>query len=142
MKNISISTLFSWAFVALLGMTFFSACSNADKQKREALDKETAELHNNAMKEVADMNRVAREIKQFLLTASMTPEQNAVYMDALTAMGQAENAMNDWMVKQPATDALPDAEAIKVYEAQKEFLTKNLQDIRTATEAGKKLMTK
>lgn len=125
----------------LISFLFFTACNN-DKQQIEKLTKENNETHDTAMKELADMNRVARELKQFMISATMTPEQSAVYNDALTAMGRAENDMMDWMKDDKSTDEMPPTEAIQYLQERKKLIEKNLADIKAAMEAGKKLQSK
>ena len=121
-----------------LTLLFFTACGN-NNQQIEILSKETMTIHDEAMKEMADMNRVARELKETMIAATMTPEQSAVYTDALNAMGNAENEMMDWMKNYKSPDDMAPADALKYIQAQKTLIEKNLAEIRAAMEAGKKL---
>lgn len=125
-----------------LVLAFFSACNN-DQKAVEALLKETETIHDEAMKDMAEMNRVAREIKDFMMSASMTPDQSAVYTETLTRIGQAENDMMAWMkdFKAPEANA-PSKESMDYLGQQKEAIQKNHNDIKAATEAGKKLLGK
>lgn len=120
---------------------FLAACGNAPKQI-ETLTKETETIHDEAMKTMADMNRVARELKEFMISASMTPEQSATYTEVLTNMGKAENDMMDWMKNYKAPDQMPPAEAMSYLKTQKELIEKNHADLKAALEAGKKLQGK
>jgi hypothetical protein len=113
---------------------------NDDQQKVKALKTETETLHDEAMKDMAEMNRVAREIKQFILSASMTPEQSQGYADALKAIGDAENDMMSWMRDYKDPSDKPAAEALEYLNAQKAAMEKNKADILAATAAGKKLL--
>jgi DNA-binding ferritin-like protein (Dps family) len=133
MKNLTILTLL---------LAFFTACNN-DQKAVDALLKETETLHDEAMKDMAEMNRSAREIKEFMFSATMTPEQNAAYTETLAKMGQAENDMMDWMkgFKAPAKDA-PAKESMDYLTQQKERIQKNHADIKAAIEAGKNLLGK
>ncbi|MFN0035075.1 MAG: hypothetical protein ACKVUS_08415 [Saprospiraceae bacterium] len=147
MKQISFSPALPAVALAKAGTLFLfsfllvTACGNKNKQI-EALDKETMVVHDEAMKDMADMNRVARELKQTLTVATMTPEQSAVYTDVLTAIGKAENEMMDWMKNYKSPDGMPDAYAIKYLQEQKALIEKNRSDIRAALEAGRKLQEK
>ncbi len=120
----------------------FTACNSAQKKEVETLDKETMAIHDEAMKEMADMNRTSRAIKTFLTTATMTPEQSAVYSEALLNMEKAESDMMAWMAQYKSPEDKPAAEALDYLKEQKVKITKNRDDIHAALEAGKKLMPK
>ena len=128
--------------ILLLSLAFLSACNN-DQKAVEALLKETETIHDEAMKDLAEMNRVAREIKEFMISATMTPDQSAVYTETLTQIGQAENDMMTWMKDFKAPEATaPPKEAMEYLSKQKELIQKNQADIKAAAEAGKKLLGK
>lgn len=144
MKNLarftSSFTHFTMLFLLLSGL-LFTACGN-DKKQLETLTKETETIHDEAMKDMADMNRVAREIKDFMISATMTPEQSAQYNEVLTNIGNAENHMMEWMKNYKPTDALAPAEALQYLQDQKVSIQKNHAEIKAALEAGKKLQGK
>ncbi len=121
-----------------LSIFLLAACGD-DKKQIEALDKETMAIHDEAMKDMADMNRVARELKQTMIAAIMTPEQSAIYNDVLTNIGQAENGMMDWMKNYKSPDKMSTADALKYLQEQKTLIEKNHADIKAALEAGEKL---
>jgi len=125
----------------LFSFLLFTACNN-DKKQVESLIKETETIHDEAMKDMADMNRVARELKQTMIAAMMTPEQNAVYTDVLDKMGNAENGMMDWMKNYKSPDDMSSADALKYIQEQKTLIEKNRVDIKAALEAGMKLQGK
>jgi thioredoxin-like negative regulator of GroEL len=119
---------------------FLLACSDERKKQIEALKKETMDIHDEAMKDLADMNRVSRKLKEFMISAVMTPEQSAQYTAVLAAIGKADEDMTNWMRDYKDPKGMPAAEAIKYLEDQKQKIAKNRDDIRAALEAGKKLM--
>lgn len=125
----------------MVSALLFTACNN-DKKQVESLIKETETIHDEAMKDMADMNRVARELKQTMIAAMMTPEQNAVYTDVLDKMGNAENGMMDWMKNYKSPDEMSSADALKYIQEQKTLIEKNQADIKAALEAGMKLQGK
>ncbi len=125
----------------LFSFLLFTACNN-DKKQIEALITSTTELHDNAMKDLADMNRVARELKQTIAAATMTPEQSALYTTALESMGKAENDMMEWMKNYKLQEDMPAADKIKYLQEQKALIEKNGVEIKAALETGKKLMEK
>lgn len=122
-------------FFALLAISFLTSCNNV-----EALKKETETIHDEAMKEMAEMNRTARAIKDFLVSASMTPEQSAQYVEVLTAMGKAENDMMSWMANYKEPVGKSADEATQYLTEQKKLIEANYADIKAATAAGKKIL--
>lgn len=115
------------------------ACNN-DKKQVEALQNETEEIHNEAMKDLAEMNRVAAQLKEFMISASMTPSQSATYTDVLTTIGNAENEMMAWMANYKAPTDMPAPDALKYLQNQKNLIEQNHIAILAATEQGKKLL--
>jgi len=122
----------------LLFLLPITACDN-DKKQVDTLYKETEVIHDEAMKDLADMNRVARAIKDTLRVSTMTAEQSAVFTEALSTMGKAEDDMMAWMKNFKSPDELPSPEALKYLKEQKSLIEQNRADIRAALEAGKKL---
>ncbi len=116
------------------------ACADGSKKQIEALKKETMDIHDEAMKDLAEMNRVSRQIKEFMISAIMTPEQSAQYTTVLTAIDKADEDMTNWMRDYEDPKGVAAAEAIKYLEEQKQKIAKNRDDIRAALEAGKKLL--
>ncbi|MDO8368891.1 MAG: hypothetical protein Q7T20_18990 [Saprospiraceae bacterium] len=127
--------------LTLFTLLLFTGCGD-DKKQIEALTNETETIHDEAMKDLADMNRVARDLKQTLTVATMTPEQSAVYTETLAAIGKAENEMMDWMKNYKSTDGMSTADAMKYLQEQKTLIEKNRADINAAKEAGMKLQGK
>ena len=128
--------IITFAVFALL----FAACDDGSKKQIEALKKETMDVHDEAMKDLADMNRVSRKLKEFLTTATMTPEQSEKFTAALTAIEKADEDMTAWMSAYEDPKGVPPAEAIRYLQEQKQKIEKNRDDIRAALAAGKKLL--
>jgi len=122
----------------LLAFLLFSACNNDQKQVDQLL-KETETIHDQAMKEMADMNRVARALKESMVATTLTPEQSAEYNTVLTNIGKAENGMMDWMKNYKSLDEMSQENALEYIQGQKTGIEKNYADIKAALEAGKKL---
>lgn len=129
------------AFFLLFSTMMFTACGD-DKKQVEALTSETEKLHDEAMKDLADMNRVARELKETMIASTMTPEQSAVYTDVLTKMGKAENEMMEWMKNYKSPDGMPAKDAMPYLQEQKSLIEKNRAEIKASLEAGLKLQGK
>ena len=115
-----------------------AACTS-DQKKMEALKSETDAIHDAAMKDLADMNRVARAMKGMMISDStMSAEKKAEFEQSLIAIGEAENNMTNWMMsyKVPETPN----EAVQFLEEKKTTILANQQEIKTAMENGRKLL--
>jgi len=124
--------------VALL-LALFAACDDGKKQI-ETLKKETMAVHDEAMKDLADMNRVSRQLKEFMIVATMLPEQSEQFTAAFAKMEKAETDMMNWMSEFKEPEGAPAKEVIAYLQDQKQKIEKNRDDIRAALEAGKKLL--
>jgi hypothetical protein len=115
------------------------AACNSDQKKMEALKSETDTIHDAAMKDLADMNRVARAMKETVSADStMSAEKKAEFEQSLKAIGDAENNMTNWMMGYKIPEDA--GEAVKFLEEQKSAILANQQEIKTAMENGKKLL--
>lgn len=121
-------------------LLLLAACDDGSKQQIETLKKETMDIHDEAMKDIATMNRVSRKLKEFMTVATMTPEQSEQFTAALAAIEKADDGMTDWMSAYEDPKGMQPAEAIRYLEEQKQKITKNRDDIRAALEAGQKLL--
>lgn len=131
----------------ILFTLFAASCGNSQngqqsklKAEIEALTKETENIHDEAMKEMADMNRVGRQLKEYQISATMTPEQAAKFTEALVAMEKAEADMMAWMAQYKAPEGKPEEEAIRYLQEQKQKIETNRNDIHAALESGKNLL--
>ncbi|GAB4500244.1 MAG: hypothetical protein OHK0019_38370 [Saprospiraceae bacterium] len=115
-------------------------CSDGNKKQIEALKKETMDIHDEAMKDLAEMNRTSRKLKEFLTVATMTPEQSEQFTSVLAAIEKADDDMTAWMRDYEDPKDMSSAEAIHYLQEQKQKIEKNRDDIRAALEAGKKLL--
>ena len=106
------------------------------------LEQETMRIHDEAMAEMADMNRVRRDMKEFMTRARMTEEGLKQWQQVLTDIEKAEEGMMNWMAAYKDPAGQPEADALKYLQEQKDKIAKNQADIRAATAAGKKLLGK
>lgn len=123
------------ACISMLG----GGCKGGSEEMKK-LDKDIMAVHDEAMKEMADMNRVSREIKKFMTTALMTPEQSQKFTEVLTNIEKAESDMMSWMREYDFPKDKPQAEAMAYLQDQLVKITKNRDDIHAAHEAGKQLL--
>jgi len=115
-------------------------CSDGSKKQIEALKKETMDIHDEAMKDLAEMNRTSRKLKEFLTVATMTPEQSQQFTSVLADIEKADDEMTTWMSAYEDPKGMSSAEAVHYLQEQKQKIEKNRDDIRAALEAGKKLL--
>ncbi len=108
----------------------------------KTLEQETMRIHDEAMAEMAEMNRVGRDMKDFMKRARMTQEGMKRWQQVLTDIEKAEEGMMNWMAGYKAPAGQPEADALKYLQEQKERIDKNQADIRAATAAGKALLGK
>ena len=127
-------------FLFLGACLFCFACNK--RQALETLQAQTMAIHDEAMKEMADMNRTARALKSFLATALMTPEQSVPYSEALLNMEKAEADMMAWMTQYKKPEDGSAEEILAYLTEQKAKIAKNRDDIHAALEAGKKMLPK
>ena len=126
---------------SLIALVFlFAACDDGKKKQIETLKKETMAVHDEAMKDLADMNRVSRQLKEFMIVATMLPEQSEQFTAAFAKMEKAESDMMNWMSGYKEPEGVPAKEVIAYLQDQKQKIEKNRDDIRAALEAGKKLL--
>lgn len=126
--------------VACISLLASGCKGNSEELKK--LDKDIMAVHDAAMKELADMNRTSRELKQFMTVALMTPEQSAKFTEVLGNMEKAEADMMAWMRDYKFPEGVPEAEAMAYLKDQQAKINKNKDDIHAATEAGKQLLPK
>lgn len=127
---------------AVAAPTVSGTDSAAPTTPLQALEQETMRIHDEAMAEMAEMNRVRREINAFLASASMTPEGQKKWQKSLDDIQKAEEGMMAWMAAYKAPAGQPEAEALKYLQEQKDKIAKNQADIRAAAAAGKELLGK
>jgi hypothetical protein len=124
-------------FAAL--MTVFSCNTEAGKLK--TLHADTDRIHDEAMKDLAEMQRVKRSLKTYLSSAALPPEASKNHSDVLLLMEKADADMSTWMANYKSPDGMDEQAALQLMEEQKKGIERNLKDIRAAIEDGKKLLS-
>jgi hypothetical protein len=92
------------------------------------------------MSDLATMNQTSLALKDFMMKALMTLEQSAVFNKTLADMEKAESDMMEWMAQDKLPEGKPKEEALAFMKDRLAKITRNRDDIRAATEAGKKLL--
>jgi chaperonin cofactor prefoldin len=111
-----------------------------NRREVQALQSQTETIHDEAMKGIADMNRIGRQLKEKLTALdSIAPQRDSIYR-ILTQMNRADEEMQNWMVNYKAPDNLPAAEALQYLQGQKQAIDKNLKDIETALSEARQLL--
>ncbi len=125
----------------ILGLSFtvFEACKE-DRGAVKSLEQETMRLHDEAMKGMADLNRVSRSLKQRLETLDSLAPQRIAIKDALLKIERADADMNNWMVQYQSPTHLKAAEAQIYLNGEKTKIEKNWQDIKAAIATGEALL--
>ena len=115
------------------------ACGN--KQEIKDLQVSTEKIHDDAMKEMADMNRVSRRLKKNLESLDSLSAERLKIMDALENMEKAEEGMMAWMTgyKEPGAE-MPKEQALQYFQEQKALIEKNQKEIHEAYETAKNLI--
>jgi len=126
---------------AALCLAFVFLTQEAGGSAVETLEKETMAIHDEAMKEMAGMNRIGRTLKQEMESLDSLAPRRAVIREVLGVMEQAEEDMYTWMQQYTPPGELPAAEAEKFLTEQKRKIEKNYQDMLAASAAGKKLLS-
>ncbi|MFN0015133.1 MAG: hypothetical protein ACKVU2_11355 [Saprospiraceae bacterium] len=111
-----------------------------DKSEVNALVESTMAIHDAAMAEMGEMNRLSRALQRQLTTLdSLAPQADSVRV-VLRSIKRAEEDMFDWMrgYEAPAAD-MPAEEALRYLKGQHAAISQNQRDIRAAIEAGKQL---
>ena len=105
----------------------------------DTLEKATMRIHDETMKEMADMKRLGRSLKTELESLDSLSPRLAPIRQTLAQMQAAEDEMYAWMQQYRAPDK-KDAKAAQTYlEDQKQKIEKNQQAMHAALEAGKEL---
>jgi cell division protein ZapA (FtsZ GTPase activity inhibitor) len=132
-------------FLTLLAtFAILSSCDNK-KDQVEILGKQTMAVHDESMKDLAAMNRVARALKDTLGqldTSAAAVLRRTAILDALSAIKQADEGMNTWMRQYENPSGKPAEQALQYLREQKQKIEQNHKDILTATENAKQLIKK
>ena len=127
---------------AFLCLAFVLFGPNQGSSDLEALQTETMRIHDETMKDMADMNRIGRGLKQELETLdSLAPRREAI-REVLGQMKRAEEGMYYWMQQYSPPENKPEAEAKLYLEDQKQKIGQNQRDMKAALEAGALLLKK
>lgn len=119
------------------------ACNN--RQAVETLQDQTMAVHDAAMKDMAEMSRTGRALKQLLAQTDTLPAHKALRDSiavALTAIEKADADMMDWMQQYRKPDDKSVEEAVAYLNAQKQKIEQNLRDIQAATAGGRQFLKK
>ncbi|MEQ1746596.1 MAG: hypothetical protein ABMA02_14285 [Saprospiraceae bacterium] len=111
-----------------------------DKSEVKTLIESTMAVHDAAMAEMGEMNRIGRALQRELATLdSLAPRADSVHA-VLRSIKRAEDGMFDWMrsYEEPASD-MPAEDALRYLKGQQAAINQNQRDIRAAIEAGKQL---
>lgn len=124
---------------AFLCLAFVFFTQSSQDNGVETLQTETMRIHDEAMKNMADMNRVGRGLKKEMETLdSLAPRRDAL-RQVLGQMKKAEEDMYAWMQQYAPPDELPEEAAKRYLEVQKQKIEQNQRELKAALEAGEQL---
>ena len=125
------------AAAACLAFVFFMVPTDQPANAElENLLTTTMDIHDEAMAEMAAMNRVGRMLKRELPKLDSASQRAVSIRKVVRKMKKAENDMYDWMRDYSPPKDLPEAEAIEYLLGQKALISQNQQDIHNAHQTG------
>lgn len=112
------------------------ACGT-DQTKLKALEHEADQVHDEAMKDMAEMQRVKRKIQFLTRDSSMTAADKEKFAGVLQQIESADTDMSNWMANFKPSDGLKGDSAVVIMDRQLKDIIKNRDDIRNAITKGK-----
>jgi hypothetical protein len=129
-------------FVFLFLLLVLSVGCLNNQVSPDGLKKETETIHDEAMKSMAEMNRVGRQLKKELARPDSMGLRRDSVIQVLARMEKAETEMMAWMTEYAEPDGMSEVEAIAYLQAQKASIAKNYNDIKDALSEGSRLTKK
>lgn len=128
-------TFFVLFFAISSAALLFVSCDNSHKIKQ--LQEETEDIHDEAMRNLAVMNRVVRNFKKEIAQLDSIGSSTAIarkdsLLQVIGQMDKAEEDMMAWMAEYKAPDSLAPAAALSYLEDQYKKIVKNRDDIKAA----------
>jgi hypothetical protein len=121
-------------------LLLFTACSE-DRSAVKALQNDTERIHDEAMKDLAQMMAVNRAFRDKLAEKDLDPATRDLLLKGRSDMLKADAEMMKWMRDYHEPDEkMPKEEAIKYLEAQKAAIEQNQANIRAAMVKGKEVL--
>jgi len=129
-------------FVFLFLLLVLSVGCLNNQVSQDGLKKETETIHDEAMKSMAEMKRVGRQLKKELARPDSMGLRRDSVIQVLARMEKAETEMMAWMTEYAEPDGMSEVEAIAYLQAQKASIAKNYNDIKDALSEGSRLTKK
>jgi hypothetical protein len=129
-----------FVIMAMSAALMFSACKGNNEVKK--LQLATENIHDDAMKEMAVMNRISRDLKK-QLTAMDSAQVSSPRKDSmvlvLANIRKAEEDMMQWMTQYKDPKGMSNDAAISYLKDQKLKIEQNQRDILAAIDLGKRM---
>ncbi|MBU6342498.1 MAG: hypothetical protein KGS48_13470 [Bacteroidetes bacterium] len=124
-----------------LGILIFSMAACSNNQHIQQLQEQTEAVHDEAMKDLATLNRLSRSLKKaYAELDSVSNETLKAQMGkAVEQMDKAESEMMEWMAQYRSPEGKPASEAKVYLENELSKISKNRDDIRNAIQAAQAL---
>lgn len=124
---------------AFLCLAFVFFTQNTTDDNLETLQTETMRIHDEAMKDMAAMNRVGRALKKEMESLDTLAPRRDTIRQVLGQMKKAEEDMYAWMRNYTPPENKPADEAKGYLEDQKQKIEQNQRDMKAALEAGQRM---
>lgn len=129
--------LFAWVLGSVLLLPTVGC--REDRTLVKQLQKETEDIHDEAMKGLATMNRLNRQLKSQLSTLdSLSPRRDTIHA-VLSQMTRADEGMQQWMMQYQLPDKMAAQAAAEYLQGQKQAIEANKRDIEAAIGAAERL---
>lgn len=129
-------------YVLLVALMANTGCNS--KTEVHALQELTEDTHDEAMADLAVMNRTGRALRQLLTQLDSLDHRTTGRRDSiiltLQQMEQADDHMMTWMAGYKNPEKLPKKEALQYLLDQKQKIELNRDEIRSALVAGQQLL--
>ena len=124
---------------AFLCLAFVFFTQNKKDAGVETLQTETMQIHDETMKDMADMNRVGRALKKEMETLDSLAPRSDTIRQVLRQMKKAEEDMYNWMQQYMPPEHKSSDEATRYLKEQKQKIEQNQRDMKAALEAGRRM---
>ncbi|MCS7035524.1 MAG: hypothetical protein RMJ33_10620 [Saprospiraceae bacterium] len=131
----------TWIGLAIAAFAVAFVFSFPKNTAVEDLEAQTMAIHDKAMAEMAEMNRLGRALKRLKAELpDQSPRADSLQL-ILYQMKKAEDDMYTWMRQyNPPPKGHPQEEALQYLEEQKRLISQNQQDIRAACDAARQIL--
>ncbi len=131
----------TWIGLAIAAAALVFVLLPQQNQAVKDLEAQTMAIHDEAMVEMAEMNRLGRTLKRMLTELPAHSPRADSLQALLRQMKKAEDDMYTWMREyEPPSPQQAKEDALRYLQEQKKRISQNQQDIRQARDAAQKIL--